>query len=71
MATMILSMAICTLWLVHVGYAVRTSECRALVDVPHKRDYSLFRLGRDYLQRAQYLGRPVPIGFTVNHPGPA
>ncbi len=54
-ATMILAMAICTLWLVHIGYTVRTSERRAQIDVPHKRDYSLFRLGRDYVQRAQYL----------------
>lgn len=70
MDTMILAMAICTLWLVHVGCTVRTSERRTQIDVPHKRDFSLFRLGRDYMQRAQYLNLPVPIGFTVNHPAP-
>lgn len=68
--TLLLGMAITDLWLVHIGLTVRSSSRRPLVDVPHKRDYSLFRLGRDYLQRALAMGWSVPTGFGVRFPVP-
>lgn len=68
---LVLGMAITTLWLVHIGLMVCNSSYRPLIDVPHKRDYSLFRLGRDYLRRADVKDWPVPINFTVQRPAPA
>jgi hypothetical protein len=68
--TLLLGMAITNLWLVHVGLTVRTTSRRALTDIPHKRDYSLFRLGRDHLRRCQATDWPVPVGFTVHYPVP-
>lgn len=68
---LILAMAITTLWLIHLGVCVRTSSRRSLLEPPHSRDYSLFRLGRDQLQRARIMHWPMPIGFTVRHPAPA
>lgn len=68
---LVLGMAITTLWMVHVGLDVYSSSRRPLIDVPHKRDYSLFHLGRDYLRRAAVLHWPVPIDFVVHRPAPA
>jgi hypothetical protein len=67
---LLVGMAITNLWLVHVGLEVRSTSRRALTDVPHKRDYSLFRLGRDHLQRALAMGWTIPIGFDVRYPVP-
>jgi hypothetical protein len=62
---LLLAMAITTLWLIHVGdRLVRTGRSRELQPAGAP-DYSLFRLGHDYLQRARTLDQPVPIGFTV------
>ena len=68
---LVLGMAITTVWMVHLGLVVFTTSRRPLIDVPHKRDYSLFRLGRDYLRRAEAQGWPVPVDFTVHRPAPA
>jgi hypothetical protein len=38
---------------------------RPLLEASHKRDYSIFRLGRDYAFRSQVMGWLLPIGFTV------
>lgn len=67
---LVLGMAITTLWMVALGLTLLTSSRRPLIDVPHKRDYSLFRLGRDHLQRATVLGWSVPIALTVQRPAP-
>lgn len=67
---LVLAISITTVWLVRLGLMVCTSSCRTLIDVPHKRDYSLFRLGRDYLKRADLLHWPVPIEFTLPQPAP-
>jgi hypothetical protein len=65
---LVLGMAVTTLWLIHLGQWVIATGRAGLLTAPHKRDYSLFRLGRDYVQRAQTMGWTFPVGFTVTHP---
>ena len=67
---LVLGMSITNLWMVHLGVTVCTTSLRPLIDVPHKRDYSLFRLGRDYIQRANAMDWEVPIDFTITQPAP-
>ena len=71
LTVLVLGMALTTLWLIHLGQWLTTAGHRPLLEAPHKRDYSLFRLGRDYVQRCQTLGWTFPVGFTVAHPSPA
>jgi hypothetical protein len=66
LTTLLLAMATATLWMVHVGQWVTESDRRSLLEACHKRDYSIFRLGRDYAFRSQFRNWPLPIGFTVN-----
>jgi hypothetical protein len=62
---LLLAMAITTLWLIHVGdWLIWSGRSRELMPAGAP-DYSVFRLGRDYLQRARTLEQRVPIGFTV------
>jgi hypothetical protein len=62
---LLLAMAITTLWLIHVGdWLIRSGRSRELMPAGAP-DYSVFRLGRDYLQRARTLEQRVPIGFSV------
>ncbi len=62
---LLLGLALTTVWMIHVGeWLVRTGRRQELAP-PDKADYSLFRLGRDYLQRARTLEQPIPVGFTV------
>jgi hypothetical protein len=56
------------LWLIHLGQWLSNTGQRTLLEAKHKHDYSLFRLGRDYLRRAQVMDWEVPIDFTVTHP---
>ena len=65
--TLLLAMATTTLWMVHVGQWVTETGRRPLLEAPHKRDYSIFRLGRDYAFRSQVMDWPLPIGFTVSY----
>jgi len=65
--TLLLGMATATLWMVHIGHWVTETGRRSLLEAQHKRDYSIFRLGRDYAFRSQFLDWPLPIGFTVKH----
>ena len=54
--------------MIHVGdWLVHSGRCQELAP-PDKADYSLFRLGRDYLQRARTLEQRSPVGFTVGPP---
>jgi len=62
---LVLAMAVTWLWMVYVGHWVIRTGRRRLLTAQHKRDYSLFRLGRDWVRRALALGQPIPIGFTV------
>ena len=64
---LLLAIAITTVWLIHIGdWLTQHGRCY-LLQPSHKNDYSLFRLGRDHLQRARTLGCKVPVGFTVSH----
>jgi hypothetical protein len=64
---LLLGMAMTTLWLIHIGDGLTRSEHRRELAPDDKDDYSVFRLGRDYVQRCRTLGRPIPVGFTVHH----
>lgn len=64
--SLLLAMATTTLWMVHVGQWVVQTGRRSLLEALHKRDYSIFRLGRDYVCRSQVMNWPLPIGFTVS-----
>lgn len=60
---LLLAMSVATLWLVHLGdWLVKSKRDRWLVS-PHRRDYSLFRLGRDYALRSQLRHWELPIRF--------
>jgi hypothetical protein len=64
---LVLGMAVTTLWMIHIGdWLTRHGHDRWL-DRSHHPDYSLFRLGRDYVRRCQTMNWSVPIGFTVSH----
>jgi hypothetical protein len=65
---LLLAMSLADLWLIHMGQWLTDTGQRTLLEAKHKHDYSLFRLGRDYLRRAQVMQWEVPIGFTVTHP---
>ncbi len=65
--TLLLGMATATLWMVHIGQWVIETDRRILLEAQHKRDYSIFRLGRDYAFRSQVMDWPLPIGFTVSY----
>jgi len=64
---LLLGMSLASVWMIHLGQWVIRSGGRHRLEARHKRDYSLFRLGRDYVQRAFTLGWPIPVGFTVSH----
>ncbi len=61
---LLLGMATATLWLLHLGHwTVLTKRVRRLM-ADHRRDYSLFRLGRDYARRSEIQQWTLPICFT-------
>lgn len=64
--TLLLGMGTTTLWMVHLGQWV-TDHGRPLLEAPHKNDYSIFRLGRDYVFRSLVMNWSLPIGFTVSY----
>jgi hypothetical protein len=64
--TLLLTMAVTTLWMTHIGNWVDTTGRRPLLEASNKRDYSIFRRGRDYLTRAQTQDWPIPVGFSVH-----
>ena len=65
LTNLVLAMAVTLLWMLYVGHWVRRTGRRRLLSAEHKRAYSLFRLGPDWVRRALALGLPIPIGFTV------
>lgn len=62
---LLLGMALTTVWLIHVGGELRRTGRADELDARVQTDYSVFRLGRDYLQRCRTLDQSVPVGFTV------
>ena len=64
---LLLSMATATLWLVALGQWVVATDRVTWLMANHKQDYSLFRLGRDYAQRALICDWPLPIEFMVRN----
>jgi hypothetical protein len=64
---LLLGSAWTTVWMLHLGdWLTRHGQAKLLAPA-HRNDYSLFRLGRDYLQRALTMGWHIPVGFTVGH----
>ena len=62
---LMLGIALTTLWMIHIGDWLTRHGLARLLTPAHKTDYSLFRLGRDYVQRCQTMGWSIPVGFTV------
>ncbi len=65
LANLVLALAVTWLWMVYVGQWVIRTGRRELLEAKNKQDYSVFRLGRDWVRRALALGWPIPVGFTV------
>lgn len=59
---------ITTVWMMHLGTTLLSQGRAALLAPPHKRDYSVFRLGRFHALKgvaSRVLhGRRIPVGFT-------
>jgi Transposase DDE domain len=64
---LILGLSLTTLWMIHIGLWLEQHGHDHLLVRPQAKDYSLFRLGRDYLLRCQTMNWSVPVGFTVTH----
>ena len=60
---LLLGMSVATLWLLHLGFWVEATNRSLWLTAKHRRDYSLFRLGRDYALRAQIMAWPLPVCF--------
>jgi Transposase DDE domain len=66
--SLILPLALTTLWMIHIGdWLTRHGHVGDLDDLGQP-DFSLFRLGRDHVQRCQTMNWSIPVGFTVSHP---
>jgi hypothetical protein len=65
LSSLLLAMAVTLLWMLHLGQWVVTSGYRTRLEAATKRDYSLFRLGRDWLRRALVMDWSIPVGWTV------
>lgn len=62
---LLLGLAFTTVWMIALGARLIQRGRDQALRPRDKADYSVFRLGRDYVQRCRTLGRPVPVGFTV------
>ena len=60
---LLLGMAVTTLWLLHLGHWLVVTGRDSWLTASHRRDYSLFRLGRDYVRRSQLHRWELPIRF--------
>ncbi len=60
---LLLGMAVATLWLLHLGNWVRDTGRAHWLTADHRRDHSLFRLGRDYARRSEICDWHLPICF--------
>lgn len=64
---MVLAMAVTSLWMMFLGQELENRGERVLLEAEHKQDYSIFRLGRDWLRRSFALGQPIPVDFMVTY----
>jgi hypothetical protein len=64
---LLLGIACTTVWMLFLGDWLTQHGHVKLLAPAHRNDYSLFRLGRDYVQRALTMGWSIPVGFTVSH----
>ncbi len=62
---LLVGLAFTTVWMIHLGARLIQQGRRQELAPPGKADYSVFRLGRDYVQRCRTLDRSVPVGFAV------
>lgn len=62
---LLLGIVLTTVWMISLGQWVCDTDQRRLLEPNHKRDYRLFRLGRDYVQRSRIMNWPVPVNFQV------
>ena len=60
---LLLGMATATLWLINLGNWIRNQNRAPWLTADHRRDYSIFRLGRDYARRSQICHWHLPICF--------
>jgi hypothetical protein len=61
---LLLGMVLTNVWLVHIGeWLVRSG--RSCDFARRRTDYSLFRLGRDYLERTRVVPGPIPVSLTL------
>lgn len=58
---LLLAINIATLWMLHLGQWVVNTGRDKLLTADHRRDYSRFRLGRDYAQRGVIFDWPIPV----------
>lgn len=63
LSRLLLGMATATLWLLHLGQWLVTAKHDTCLMAKHRRDYSLFRLGRDYARRSEVCHWHLPICF--------
>jgi len=59
-------MAITYVWMLFLGHSLTQNGQRILLEAEDHNDYSLFRLGRDWLRRCLALGQPVAVGFVFS-----
>jgi len=64
LANLLLAMAITYVWMLFLGQRLTQNGQRTVLEAAEHHDYSLFRLGRDWLRRGLALGQPVAIGFA-------
>jgi hypothetical protein len=62
---LVLGLAMTTGWMIHVGDWLLNQGAAASVAPAEKSDYSIFRMGRDYLQRCRVMNWRVPVGFDI------
>jgi hypothetical protein len=60
---LLLGMATATLWLLHLGDWLISTQRHTCLMAQHRRDYSLFRLGRDYARRSELCAWQLPVCF--------
>ena len=64
---LLLGIAWTTVWMLHIGDWLTRHGHANLLASAHRNDYSLFSLGRDYVQRALTMGWTIPVGFPLGH----